>query len=70
MFAGAFVRGRRLEAVVDLMREADHPRLLARFHTTKKVVSHRLRFVSEDELDGSVAALLSEAYRDVGPGTR
>jgi hypothetical protein len=59
-----------LELNIDLMRTAEHPCLLAAFHTTKRVVTHRLRITEEAQLDDSVAALLAEAYEDVGPGTR
>ena len=70
VFAGAAVKGRRLEVVIDLLREIEHPLLLVSFPTTKKVFSHRLRIVEVEQLDQSVAALLREAYDDVGPGTR
>ncbi len=70
VFAGGFVNGRRLEIVIDLLRTAEHPLLLAAFPTTKKVVSHRLRIEDESQLDESIAALLAEAYEDVGPGAR
>ena len=42
----------------------------AAFHTTKRVVTHRLRIAEDAQLDDSIAALLVEAYDDVGPGTR
>ena len=70
VFAGAYVNGRRLELNIDLLRKADHPCLLAAFHTTKRVVTHRLRITDADQLDDSIAALLHEAYEEVGPGTR
>ncbi len=70
VFAGAYVNGRRLELNIDLLREVDHPCLLAAFHTTKRVVTHRLRITDADQLDDSIAALLQEAYEEVGPGTR
>ncbi len=69
-FAGAFVRGRTLEIVIDLLRAADHPCSIGSFATTTKVVSNRLRVRDVEELDGSILALLREAYEDVGPGTR
>ena len=59
VFAGAHVDGRRLELVIDLPREAEHPYLLASFPTTKRA-----------QLDHSIRALVQEAYNDVGPGTR
>ena len=70
VFAGAYVNGRRLELNIDLLREAEHPCLLAAFHTTQRVVTHRIRITEPGELDDSIAALLREAYADVGPGTR
>jgi hypothetical protein len=70
IFAGANVNGRRLDVVIDLLRSAEHPLLLVAFPTTKKVVSHRLRFTDAKQLDDSILALLREAYADVGPGTR
>ena len=70
VFAGAYIERRRLELNIDLLREAEHPCLLAAFHTTKRVVTHRLRITHEQELDDSLAALVDEAYAEVGPGTR
>jgi hypothetical protein len=70
VFAGAYVEGRRLELNVDLLREAPHPCLLAAFPTTSRVITHRLRITDPAQLDDSIAALVREAYEDVGPGTR
>jgi hypothetical protein len=70
VFAGAFVKSGRLELNIDLLREADHPCLLAAFHTTKRVVTHRLRITSADQLDPEIRTLVAEAYAEVGPGTR
>jgi len=70
VFAGAYIERRRLELNIDLLREAEHPCLIAAFHTTKRVITHRLRITDANQLDDSVAALLAEAYEDVGPGTR
>jgi Domain of unknown function (DUF5655) len=70
VFAGAFVQGRRLELNIDLLRAAEHPRLLAVFPHTKKVFTHRLRITDATQLDDSIAALVQEAYDEVGPGTR
>ena len=69
-FAGAFIQGRRLELNIDLLREADHPCMLAVFPHTKKVFTHRLRITEGAQLDESIAALVQEAYDEVGPGTR
>jgi hypothetical protein len=70
VFAGAYVERRRLELNIDLLREVEHPSLIAAFHTTKRVVTHRLRITDAAELDNSIAAFVAEAYEDVGPGTR
>jgi len=70
IFAGAYIERRRLELNIDLLREAEHPCLLTAFHTTKRVITHRLRITELDQLDQSVATLVAEAYQDVGPGTR
>jgi Domain of unknown function (DUF5655) len=69
-FAGAFVQGRRLELNIDLLREAEHPCLLAAFPHTKKVFTHRLRITDSAQLDDSIAALVQETYDEVAPGTR
>lgn len=70
VFAGAHVRGKRLEPVIDLLREAQHPCLRGAFHNTKKVITHRLTITKAEELDASVSEMLREAYDTVGPGTR
>ena len=70
IFAGAYIERRRLELNIDLLREAQHPCVVAAFHTTKRVVTHRLRITELDQLDDSVADLVKEAYEEVGPGTR
>jgi hypothetical protein len=46
------------------------PCLVAAFDTTKRVVTHHLRITDASQLHDSIAALLAEAYADVGPGTR
>jgi hypothetical protein len=70
VFAGAYVERRRLELNIDLLREAEHPCLIAAFPTTKRVITHRLRVTEAGQLDDSIAALLAEAFEHVGPGTR
>jgi hypothetical protein len=70
VWAGAYIERRRLELNIDLLREAEHPLLMAAFHTTKRVITHRLRITEQEQLDESIAELLQEAYVDVGPGTR
>ena len=69
----AYLEGKNADAVrarIDLLCIADHPTLLAAFATTKKVKTHRLRITAPEQLDDSIAALLQEAYDEVGPGTR
>jgi hypothetical protein len=70
IFAGAYIERGRLELNIDLLREAEHHCLIAAFPTTKRVITHRLRITDSSQLDDSVGALVAEAYRDVGPGTR
>ena len=70
VFAGAYIERRRLELNIDLLREAEHPCVIAAFHTTKRVITHRLRITDATQLDDSIAALVAEAHADVGPGTR
>jgi hypothetical protein len=70
VWAGGYIEHGRLELNINLLREAEHPLLLAAFHTTKRVVTHRLRITAADQLDDSIQALLQEAYDDVGPGRR
>jgi hypothetical protein len=70
IFAGAYIERRRLELILDLLREVEHPCLIAAFPTTKKVITNRLRIAEPDQLDDAVAAFVAEAYAEVGPGTR
>jgi hypothetical protein len=70
IFAGAYIERGRLELNIDLLRQAEHPCLIAAFPTTKRVITHRLRIKHASQLDDSVGALVAEAYKDVGPGTR
>jgi hypothetical protein len=70
IFVGAYIERRRLELNVDLLREADHPCLLAAFPHTKRVITHRLRITEPEQLDDALAALVAESYEEVGPGTR
>ncbi len=70
IFVGAFVERHRLELNIDLLREAEHPCVIAAFPHTKKVVTHRLRITDAAQLDGALAALVEESYEEVGPGTR
>ena len=61
VFAGAYIERRRLELNIDLLREVEHPCLIAAFHTTKRVITHRLRITDAAQLDDSIATLLVEA---------
>ena len=70
VFVGAFIEGRRLGLNIDLLRTAEHPSRHSAFHTTKRVITHRLRITHADELDAALAEMVAEAYADVGPGTR
>jgi len=70
IFVGAYIERRRLELNVDLLREAEHPFLLAAFPHTKRVITHRLRITEPEQLDDALAALVAESYEEVGPGTR
>lgn len=70
VFTSGFVKSHRLEIAVDLLRQAEHPRLMGAFRTTKRVVTHRLTLTAVDDLDESVRALITEAHETVGPGTR
>ena len=69
-FAHAFTISNRLEAAIHLLRQVDHPQLLQAFPTTRKVITHRLSFTGQEQLDESIEALLAEAFDTVGPGTR
>ena len=55
---------------IDLLREADHPFMLAVFPHPKKVFTHRLCITEAAQLDESIAALVQEAHDEIGPGTR
>ena len=69
VFTSAHIKSHRLQLVIDLLREAEHPLLRATFHTTAKVITHRLDATTAAEID-SLVALLREARDTVGPGTR
>ncbi|MBC2638644.1 MULTISPECIES: DUF5655 domain-containing protein [unclassified Rhodococcus (in: high G+C Gram-positive bacteria)] len=70
VFAAAFIYSSRLEIALDLRRRIHHPQLREAFPTTKTVITHRLTITSDDQLDGTLSDLLTEAYETVGPGTR
>jgi hypothetical protein len=60
IWAGAFCNGKKLELNIDLLREVDHPRNLAVIPHTKQVLTHRMRITELDQLDDSIAAVVSE----------
>ena len=70
VFVGAWIERKRLELNIDLLREAEHPCKLTAFPHTKLVTTHRLRITEAAQLDDALAALVAEAYEEVGPGTR
>jgi hypothetical protein len=70
VFAVAFLVAHRLELAVDLPERVDHPRLLAAFSPTKRVVTHRLSLPHPEDFDDSVRAILLRAHDEVGPGFR
>ena len=69
IFTSAYVKSHWLEIGVDLLREAKHPQLRTAFHTTKKVVTHRLTISTVAQVR-SAEKLIREACETVGPGTR
>ena len=69
IFTSAYIKSHYLEVSVDLLREAKHPQLRLAFHTTKKVITHRLTLTTASQVE-SLAPLLKEALDTVGPGTR
>jgi hypothetical protein len=69
VFASGFIKSHRLEIAIDLLRTSPHPLLLQAFHTTQRVITHRLTLTEVEQLE-SVLPLLEEAHRTVGPGTR
>ncbi len=44
--------------------------VIVAFPHTKLVTTHRRRIADAAELDDALAALVAEAYEEVGPGTR
>lgn len=69
-FAACFLAPGRLEICVHLLREIEHPCLLASARMTRLVWAHRLRMDALPDLDESIRALVREAWETVGPGTR
>ena len=70
VFAVGFLLAHRLELAVDLTEVVDHPRVIAAFPTTRRVVTHRLSLPRVEDLDDSVRALIVRAHDEVGPGFR
>ena len=69
IFTSAYVKSHYLEVAIDLLREASHPQLRTAFHTTKKVITHRLTLTTVAQVR-SLRTLLREARDDVAPGFR
>ena len=69
-FAAAYVKGRYLEASIDLTHPVEHPHLKAAFKTTKTVVTHRFTLEKGEKIDAELAGWLKEAFNTVGPGAR
>lgn len=69
-FATAYVKGRYLEASIDLTHAVEHPHLKAAFPTTRTVVTNRFTLEKGEPVDAKMAAWLKEACRTVGPGAR
>ena len=67
-FAAAYVKGRYLEASIDLMHPVEHTHLKSAFHTTKAVITHRFTLEKGERVDAKLAGWLKEAFRTVGPG--
>lgn len=70
VFAAAFILSGRLEIAIDLLRAVEHPALRQGFATTNKVITHRFKIKSVDQLDDQIRSWLVEAHHTVGPGTR
>lgn len=69
-FATAYVKGRYLEASIDLHHAVEHPHLKAAFHTAKTVVTNRFTLEKGEAVDAKMTAWLKEAWRTVAPGAR
>ena len=69
-FISGYIKSHYFEIAIDLVRTADHPRLKAAFPTSKRVITHRFTIHTLDELDESIASLIHEAWKTVGPGFR
>lgn len=69
-FATAYVKGRYLEASIDLPDVVEHPHLRAAFKTSKAVTTHRFTLEKGESVDERMAAWLKHAYRTVGLGAR
>lgn len=68
VFSSGFMKSHRLEIAIDLLRPVTHKAVIAVFHTTKRVITHRLTLCSIDELDASIRDMLQDAYDTVGLG--
>ena len=70
VFTVGFLLAHRLELAIDLTEVVDHPRVVAAFPTTRRVVTHRLSLPRAEDFDDSVRDLIVQAHDEVGPGFR
>lgn len=69
VFTSGYMKSHHLEIAIDLLRIAENPHLRQAFHTTRRVITHRLTIDSVQELDTAMD-LIREAHETVGPGSR
>lgn len=77
IFTSAYVKSHYLEVQVDLLREAEHPRLRTAFASTRKVTTHRITLRYLEQWDEALESLIREAAENrrsrdaltVTPGT-
>ncbi|WP_062209360.1 DUF5655 domain-containing protein [Demequina oxidasica] len=70
IFTSAYVKSHYLEIGLELLREAEHPKLRTAFATSKRVTMHRITLREEHEFDDALRELIDEARQTVGPGFR
>ncbi|WP_061963645.1 DUF5655 domain-containing protein [Demequina aurantiaca] len=68
IFTSAYVKSHYLEIGLELVREAEHPKLRTAFATSKRVTMHRITLREEREFDDALRELIDEARQTVGPG--
>lgn len=69
-FASAYVKSHYLEVGIELLREVRQPRPRVAFPTSSRVTMHRYSLRELEAFDDDITALIEEAARTVGPGTR